>query len=135
MIWRALLLLLALATTGTAETIMSPGAFERYTTGTTLYFNRSGAPYGAEQYLDGRRVIWTFLDGECQRGSWYPADDQICFLYETEPDAQCWHFLETGTGRSARVVGDDPINDLTVEGQDEKALLCPGPEVGVSYRP
>ncbi|MFY0692011.1 MAG: hypothetical protein JXR14_08855 [Paracoccaceae bacterium] len=116
-----------------SETVLSAEEFDRFTTGTTLYFARRGTAYGAEQYLSGRRVIWTFLDGTCQRGLWYPEGDGICFQYEGQPDAQCWHFLETRTGKSARVIGDDPRNDLRVVGQNTAPVECLGPQVGVRF--
>ncbi len=117
------------------EEIMSPEAFESYVSGTTLYFNRRGEPYGAEQYLEDRRVIWTFLDGRCERGAWFSEGDTICFAYETQSSPQCWNFLEKSGERRARVIGADPANDLVVVGQDKSALNCPGPGVGVSYTP
>lgn len=116
-----------------AEDIMSPETFEAFTSGTTLYFSKNGEPYGAEQYFKDRRVIWTFTNGQCERGAWFPEGEQICFVYETQNESQCWHFLETESGKRARVVGADPQEDLTVEGQNTRALNCPGPGVGVSY--
>lgn len=126
---------LALATPAPAETKMTPERFEAFTRNSTVYFSRFGAPYGAEQYLPGRKVIWTFLDGTCQRGVWYGAGDEICFLYDTQPNAQCWYFFDDGDEQRARVVGDPPEEDLTVVGQDQEQLVCPGPDVGVSYSP
>lgn len=117
------------------ENIMSASTFEDFVSGTTLYFNRGGQPYGAEQYFTDRRVIWTFLDGRCERGAWYSEGDQICFAYETQNAAQCWHFLEAGSDKRARVIGADPQDDLYVVGQNKEALDCPGPGVGVSYTP
>jgi hypothetical protein len=117
------------------EEIMSPEVFERYVAGTTLYFSRRGAPYGAEQYFDDRRVIWSFFDGTCERGAWYSEGDMICFAYETQSSPQCWNFLEKSGEKRARVIGADPANDLVVAGQDQVALSCPGPGVGVSYSP
>ncbi|MEM6407042.1 MAG: hypothetical protein AAF700_01355 [Pseudomonadota bacterium] len=117
------------------ERIITPQEFEDFTSGTTLYFNRGGQPYGAEEYLNDRRVIWTFLDGTCERGAWYSEGDQICFVYESAIAAQCWHFVEAGGDKRARVVGDPPENDLYVVGQNTEPLHCPGPGVGVSYTP
>lgn len=116
-----------------AQEIMAPDAFEAFTSGKTLYFSKKGEPYGAEQYFNDRRVIWTFLDGRCERGAWFAEGEQICFVYETQDSAQCWYFLETEDGKRARVVGADPEDDLTVEGEDTRDLNCPGPGVGVSY--
>ncbi len=124
---------LCLAAPLSAEEIMAPDAFEAFTSGKTLYFSKKGEPYGAEQYFEDRRVIWTFFNGQCERGAWFAEDDQICFVYETQDRAQCWHFLETDSGKRARVIGADPEDDLTVEGQNTRDLTCPGPGVGVSY--
>lgn len=118
-----------------SETILSAEAFEALTSGKTFYFNRRGEPYGAEQYFEDRRVIWTFLDGRCERGAWYSDNNQICFVYETQSEAQCWNVLERGGQTRVRVVGDNPSNDLIVTGQDTQDLHCPGPGIGVSYTP
>lgn len=117
------------------ERILSAAEFEDYTTGTTLFFNRGGRAYGAEEYLSDRRVIWTFLDGTCERGAWFSQEEQICFVYDNDTAAQCWHFLEAGGQKRARIIGDPPENDLYVVGQNTQPLDCPGPGVGVSYTP
>lgn len=117
------------------ETVVPVDEFERFVSGTTLYFNQRGQPYGAEQYFVDRRVIWTFLDGTCERGAWYEDGTKICFVYEAQSEAQCWHFLDTPTGKRARGIGADPANDLQVVGQNQAALNCPGPGVGVRYTP
>lgn len=117
------------------EVLMTVEAFEAFVSGSTVYFNRRGQPYGAEQYMPDRRVIWTFLDGRCERGAWYNEGSTICFAYETQSEAQCWNFLESGGDKRARVVGADPANDLLVVGQDTTNLDCPGPGIGVSYTP
>ena len=126
-----LLLLLSTAAAAPAETPLTAEEFEDRVTGLTLSFDRHGAPYGAEQYLPGRKVIWTFLDGVCKRGYWYEAAEKICFVYEDEPGPQCWDFLRTDQGFAARSVGDVPMNDLIVSGESRAPLHCPGPDVGV----
>ncbi|MCY4335380.1 MAG: hypothetical protein OXC60_12020 [Litoreibacter sp.] len=117
------------------ERILSAAEFEAYTAGTTLFFNRGGRPYGAEEYLPDRKVIWTFLDGTCERGAWFNEEEQICFVYESDSASQCWHFLEAGGQKRARIIGDPPERDLYVVGQNTQPLSCPGPGVGVSYTP
>lgn len=129
------LIALLFATPALSETKMTSERFEAFTKDSTVYFSRFGAPYGAEQYLSDKRVIWTFLDGTCQRGIWFAERDEICFLYDGQPDAQCWYFFDDGIEQSARVVGDPPEEDLLVVGQDREPLICPGPDVGVSYTP
>jgi len=114
---------------------MTPERFAEFTQDSTVYFTRFGQPYGAEQYLSGKRVIWTFFDGTCQRGVWFGANDEICFQYDGQERPLCWYFFDDGEEQRARVVGDDPEGDLVVAGQDQEPLICPGPDVGVSYRP
>ncbi|WP_139229839.1 hypothetical protein [Litoreibacter janthinus] len=124
-----------LALPAQAETKMTATQFGAFSEGYTVFFNRHGAPYGAEQYLKNKQVIWSFLDGTCQRGIWFGERDEICFLYDDQPDALCWYFFDDGQRKSARIVGDDPADDLVVSGQSKSPLSCPGPDVGVSYRP
>ncbi len=131
----ALALVLA-ATAGaparSAEATMSAAEFEAYVTGRTLtYATRGGAPYGAEQYLPNRRVIWTFLDGECLEGIWYEDAGQICFLYDFAPEPQCWTFWEGGAGLIARFENDPEARELYEVRQSSEPLRCLGPEVGV----
>ena len=54
-------------TEGPALEPLSAEAFEAYTTGKTLTYATRGAstPYGVEEYLPGRRVVWSFVGGEC----------------------------------------------------------------------
>jgi len=110
---------------------MSAEEFEAYTTGKTLFFGQNGQAYGAEEYLQNRRVRWSFLDGECKEGRWYSAGEQICFVYEDNPDPQCWIFTQGPSGLIAEFIGDDTLPEL-YEAQDlGEEMLCLGPEVGV----
>ena len=115
-----------------AETL-SAEQFERYTRGKTLYFGIIGeGPYGAEEYLDNRRVRWSFLDGQCVEGTWYPIEDQICFLYESDLDVQCWRFaFASGGGLQATFVGDDGSTPLYEITDASEPLYCQGPDIGV----
>lgn len=126
-------LLIATATSATAgDAPLSAAEFEAYSTGKTLYYGSFGAPYGAEQYMPGRRVIWTFLDGQCQEGEWYEEAGQICFLYDTKPGLpQCWSFYLRDGGLAARFEGDEQIRPLIEVEQSDKPLDCPGPAIGV----
>jgi hypothetical protein len=132
---KTLSLLCCLALPVQAETILSPSEFEAFANGKTLYFSRAGQPYGAEQYLRNRKVIWAFTDGQCAFGEWFAQNDQLCFLYDGRTDAVCWHYVQTDAGKAVRVVGDDPSNDLLVVGHDEEHLQCAAPNVGVKYVP
>lgn len=111
---------------------MSAAEFDRYATGKTLFYATRGQAYGAEQYLPGRRVIWTFLDGDCAEGEWYEASGLICFRYDREPlDPQCWSFFEAPSGLVARYENDPGQTELIEVEQSREPLICTGPEVGV----
>ena len=128
--WLCLILLCA-AGSAAAQSTMTGEEFDRYTRGKTLFFGNSGTPYGAERYLDGRRVIWSFLDGKCKNGVWYEQDGNICFTYEDRPDPQCWTFSHGQNGLIARFENDPNATEL-YEAQDlNEKMLCLGPNVGV----
>ena len=114
----------------TAEQPMSAEAFERYSTGKTLTYGANGAPYGIERYLPGRQVVWAFVGQECRYGQWYPAGDEICFVYEGDPLPQCWVFYATPGGLRAHFSGDPNGEDLVEVNQSSETMPCPGPKVG-----
>lgn len=126
-----LALFLALAALpGMAETPMTGLEFEAYTTGKTMTYARSGAVWGTEEYLPGRRVRWAFAEGACEVGRWYEEGPWICFSYETGPEPQCWQFFRGETGLRARFRGDPPELDLSEVARTTEPLACPGPDVG-----
>lgn len=127
---RALCLLL-LGQAALAAPSMSATEFDDYTRGKTFYYGSGGQAYGAEEYLDNRRVRWTFLDGHCQEGIWYQANGLICFVYETEPEPQCWSFERTAGGMIARFENDPGALALYEVEQSREPLMCLGPEIGV----
>ncbi|WP_370229038.1 hypothetical protein [Cognatishimia sp.] len=114
-----------------ADTPMSAEAFDRYTRGKTLYYSEGGTRYGAEEYLDQRRVRWSFLDGQCQEGRWFASGQDICFVYEDNPDPQCWQFFLEPGGLSAKFTGDSASTTLYEITGAEEDMLCLGPEIGV----
>jgi len=126
---RALILIAALGTPTHAQ--MSAEDFDAYTRGHTFYYGAGGEAYGGEEYLDNRRVRWSFLDGECQEGYWYEQDDLICFVYENRPDPQCWSFERTGSGLVARFSGDTAMSELYEVEKSSEPLMCLGPKIGV----
>lgn len=110
---------------------MSATDFESYVTGKTLYFGLNGDAYGVEEYLPDRQVRWSFLDGKCKDGFWYEDAGQICFVYEDNPDPQCWSFFKEGS-RLRAVFENDPASTVLYEAQqNEEPMLCYGPDVGV----
>lgn len=130
---RAMLILLGLlATPLAAGEPMSGAAFDAYTRGKTLYYGNGGEAYGVERYLDNRRVVWSFLDGECKYGNWYEEAEMICFVYEDRPgEPQCWTFTEGPQGLVAQFE-NDPMSTELYEARDMgEEMLCYGPDVGV----
>jgi hypothetical protein len=110
---------------------MSAAEFEAYTTGRTLFYGQGGQAYGAEEYLDDRRVIWSFLDGECKDGRWYPDGREICFVYDDSPEPQCWQFFRETGGLIAEFMGNPAMSEL-YEAQDmDEEMVCLGPRIGV----
>lgn len=125
----ALLALLILP--AAAHSQMSAAEFDAYTRGKTFYYGSLGQPYGGEEYLDDRRVRWSFLDGRCIDGEWYEDGGLICFVYEDRPDPQCWSFHESGSGLTARFENDPGEIELYEVEQSAEPLMCLGPDVGV----
>ncbi|SMX49617.1 hypothetical protein [Maliponia aquimaris] len=110
---------------------MSAADFENYVTGKTLYFGLNGDAYGVEEYLPDRQVRWSFLDGKCKEGFWYEEAGQICFVYEDNPEPQCWSFFREGA-RLRAVFENDPASTVLYEAQqNDDPMLCYGPDVGV----
>lgn len=120
-----------LATSAQAGAPLSGEAFDDYSLGKTLYFGLGGTPYGAEEYLPNQRVRWSFLDGHCKEGRWYQEGAQICFVYEDNPDPQCWTFSKGGRGLVATYENDTSSTTLYEVEQSSEPMICLGPEVGV----
>lgn len=114
-----------------AQSLMSAEEFDSYTRGKTFFYGSLGAPYGAEEYLDNRRVRWSFLDGRCQDGEWYQDGSLICFVYDTHPDPQCWSFRHAASGLIARFENDPARTELYEVEKSAEPLMCLGPDTGV----
>jgi hypothetical protein len=129
---RLALALALLATTAAAQQAMTPQDFESAATGRTLHFTWLGQPFGSEHYFEGRRVLWRFADGSCQRGRWWDEGDRICFAYENGAGPQCWRFLPRAGGFAAALVEQGAETGFVLElaGSDTAPLDCPGPWVG-----
>ena len=127
----ACLSVLALTADAGAGQPMTAEEFEAYTTGRTLTYSAMGVDFGIEEYLENRRVRWSFLDGECEEGVWYPAGEMICFVYETFPDPQCWTFYDEPGGLRALFMNDPEETELYETRASDGPLMCLGPEVGV----
>ncbi|GHF61497.1 hypothetical protein [Seohaeicola zhoushanensis] len=128
---RLIPILLALtASPALAQSTLSAEAFDAYTRGKTLYYGAGGEAYGVERYLEGRRVVWSFLDGKCKDGIWYEQAGQICFLYEDSGEPQCWTFRESASGLVAQYVNDPEETELYEARDMGDEMLCYGPDVG-----
>ncbi|WP_347312925.1 hypothetical protein [Defluviimonas sp. SAOS-178_SWC] len=110
---------------------MTAAEFDAATVGRTLYYNSGGLSYGVEQYLPGRKVIWAFLGDDCRKGEWYEDSGFICFVYEDNPDPQCWTFFDTEDGLLARFRGDPFGLPLIAVEESPEPMACLGPNVGV----
>ncbi|MCQ0091056.1 hypothetical protein [Roseovarius sp. M141] len=120
-----------IAAPASAEDRLTAEQFDAYTRGQTFVYGSMGTPYGAEQYMEGRRVRWSFLDGRCLEGEWYERGDLICFVYDLEPDPQCWSFRHGTDGLIAQFANDLALDELYEVERSAQPLSCPGPDVGV----
>lgn len=109
---------------------MSAEEFDRYTQGRTLFYGECGEAYGVERYLPNRRVIWSFLDGQCREGRWYEDAGQICFIYEDDLGPQCWRFSRGARGLIAQFEDGTGLELYEAEDLGEE-MVCLGPEIGV----
>ena len=127
----AICLAAGLANGASAEEPLTPEAFEAYTTGKTLTYSDRGIDFGVEEYLPNRRVRWSFLDGECQDGMWYPAGELICFVYDDFPVPQCWTFYREPGGLRALFMNDPEETELFETRTSDAPMMCLGPKIGV----
>ncbi|MEM9342775.1 MAG: hypothetical protein AAGA87_06995 [Pseudomonadota bacterium] len=116
---------LILATPASAGAPMSAAEFEAYVTGKTLTYSSGGVPYGVEEYLSGRRVLWQFLGSDCQAGEWYPEGEMICFIYDAIDGPQCWTFFKEATGLRALFMNDSEQTELYETDERNQSLICP----------
>lgn len=114
-----------------SETPLTAQEFEARVTGKTLTYSAGGGAYGMEEYLEGRRVRWSFLDGECQEGRWFVSGGHICFVYDDMPEPQCWRFYSDGGRILARFENDPMQTELYETAKSNEPMMCLGPKVGV----
>ncbi len=119
------------ATPAPAETPLDADGFEAAVTGRTLIYGTAAGPYGIEEYLPGRRVRWSFLDGDCVDGRWYPQGDAICFAYEGRADPECWFFHRDDGRLGARPTRQPEGPPLYVIAETPEPMVCRGPHLGV----
>ncbi len=119
------------AEVGLAAEPMDGASFDAYTRGKTLFYGQNGQTYGAEVYLDNRRVRWSFLDGECKEGHWYEQAGQICFVYEDNPAPQCWAFSQDNGRLTARFENAPGATELYEADDIGEEMICLAPNLGV----
>lgn len=128
---KALAFALALvAVPAVAETPLTAEEFDAYTTGRTLTYSLGGLAFGIEEYRPNRRVRWSFLDGDCDEGEWYPVGEMICFAYDSYPEPQCWTFYRRNGGLVALFQNDPDATELYETRNSPEPLQCLGPRVG-----
>lgn len=127
-----LLLSLTLAAPLAAQERTPLGAeeFQNRVEGRTLTYESQGQPYGKERYGRDRQVTWSFLDGRCLNGTWYPNAGAICFAYEDGTGPECWRFYDEGGRLSAEFINDPATPQLYQTDESTAPLSCQ-PEVGV----
>lgn len=125
------LCLMGLVQPALADQPLTAEAFEAHVTGMTITYAQHGFPFGVEEYLPDRQVRWSVQPGECLYGSWYPAGDDICFVYEYDPTPACWTFWLRDGVLVALSVDDAPGNELYATDRSADPLPCPGPDIGV----
>lgn len=128
---RAALLLALFATSAHADPLLTADEFDALTLGRTMTWAEFGQVYGVEQYLPDRQVRWTVVGDECKLGHWYPEGDAICFVYEDDPEPNCWAISVSGSGMQAYFLGDPPQTEPVIVEETHESMPCFGPEVGV----
>ena len=127
----ALTLIALLPGPALAETPITADQFEAHVTGKTITYQQRDYIFGVEEYLPDRKVRWSVAPDECQYGIWYPRDDTICFVYETDPTPICWTFWLKGGALVALSENSLPGEELHEVDAGTQPLACPGPDVGV----
>ena len=112
---------------------MTPRAFREYAEGYTLYFEKSGQPFGSERFDADGFTTWRFNDGSCIDGAWKAHGAQVCFFYGMGSEVLCWRMMRDDEGILARLLGSGPDAgmELRIVGRDRAPLLCgeAGPEL------
>jgi len=125
----ALIALFLASSPAWAETPLDGEAFEALVTGRTLTFSTASGPFGVEYYAPNRRVVWSFVGGDCQNGEWYevdgPSGPEICFTYETDPTPKCWQVFDVD-GKIRADSMNTPGGTVLFEAVESEPLICGG---------
>lgn len=114
---------------------LTAAQFEAYATGKTLTYAQDGKVWGQEEYLPNRQVVWAFTGEPCEYGTWteekaYDDTPMMCFVYDDNPDHNCWQFYLGKAGLVALFVGGGNTAFSEVD-QTSAPMQCPGPKIGV----
>lgn len=107
---------------------ISAAQFDAYSEGKTLFYAESGQVWGSEHYMPNHQVMWAFTGQDCEYGQWYDDHGAICFVYEGNPNPNCWHFYLGSTGLVAKFLSGSSL--LSEVGQTSEPMQCAGPQVG-----
>jgi hypothetical protein len=128
---RALPLAMILAASpALAETPLNADQFDTATQGNTITYDYGSGILGTEEYLEGRKVRWAFEGDLCIYGTWNEQGDEICFVYENDPAAKCWHYYLRDGVIHGQYLGPGADSIVEVE-RTSTPLPCAGPDVGV----
>lgn len=126
--------LLLCASTAGAETsdrtLLSAAEFEAWSTGQTLDYWIDGTFFGSEMHLADRQTIDSDPGGPCVTGTWFPAGDAICFVYDGSDTQHCWTFWRDDGQVFALSQAADPASSPAIVTLAPEPLACQGPEVG-----
>ena len=116
-----------------AQRVMTPAEFEAFATGKTLDYEDDFSVWGREEYLPNRRVRFSFSEQECRFGTWYDQGDEVCFVYEDDPEPKCWTYFTDGKNVTTIYTSDGRGGSVSTARPTKEPLICLGPEVGVSF--
>ena len=116
-----------------ADRVMTPTEFEAYATGKTLDYADDFSVWGREEYLPNRQVRFSFSKSECRFGRWYDQGDQVCFVYDDDPEPKCWTYFTNGKTVTTVYESDGPGGTVSTARPTKEPLICLGPEVGVRF--
>jgi len=126
---RVAVTLALLAAPAFGEEPLTGDAFERMVQGKTLTFSTEAGPYGVEYYAANRHVVWSAVNGECITGKWYeaasPTGPNICFVYETSTEPQCWQVFDID-GHIRADFMNTPGTTVLYEAVESEPLVCGG---------
>lgn len=122
---RSALICLILASPIMAQDRMNAEEFDAHVTGRTITFRTANNPaYGIERYMEGRRVMWSSVEGICQYGVWFESKGDICFRYDNDPEHKCWTIYDEPGGIRGVYTTRPPATVIYEIPDREDPLIC-----------